>query len=96
MTTANRRTDGADRIEEIDCVGAVRRALAGQAGLSPDEIALTDAFRTIPGMESVRVLRAIVDIERECGVVVPDDFLFESATVADLVALVSSLVETAP
>jgi acyl carrier protein len=73
---------------------AVLRALAAQTGLQPEQIALSDLLWAIPGMESVKVLRAIAEIEADRGVTVPDDFLFETATVADLVELISSLTRT--
>jgi acyl carrier protein len=79
-----------------ECAGAVLRALATQAGLHPDQIALTDTLWAIPGMESVKVLRAVAEIETTCRVTVPDDFLFETATVADLIELVTSLAGMSP
>jgi acyl carrier protein len=77
-----------------DYTALVIRALATQVELRPDEIDPLAALGAIPGIESVKVLRAIVEIEEACAIVVPDDFLFETATVADLAAFVASLVET--
>jgi acyl carrier protein len=73
---------------------AVLHALAAQTGLEPEQIHLTDVLWAIPGMESVKVLRAIAVIEADLGINVPDDFGFETATVADLVRLVSALART--
>jgi acyl carrier protein len=72
----------------------VTQALATQTGLRPDEIDPGLALVAIPGIESVKVLRAVVEIEDAYGIVIPDDFLFETATVADLVAFVVNLAET--
>ncbi len=77
-----------------DYTAMVIAALATQVELRPDEIDPRDALGAIPGIESVKVLRAIVEIEEAYAIVVPDDFLFETATVADLAAFVASLVET--
>lgn len=78
----------------VDYPNLVIRALATQVDLRPDEITPQTALGAIPGIESVKVLRAIVEIEEACGIVVPDDFLFETATVAELAAFVASLAET--
>jgi acyl carrier protein len=77
-----------------DYTAMVVRALATQVELSPGEIDPQAALGAIPGIESVKVLRAIVEIEEAYAIVVPDDFLFETATVADLAAFVASLVGT--
>jgi acyl carrier protein len=75
-----------------DCLAVVIRALAAQVDLQPDEIDPRTALGAIPGIESVKVLRAIVEIEETFAIVVPDDFMFE-VTVADLAAFVASLAE---
>lgn len=77
-----------------DYTAMVIQALATQVDLCPDEIDPQAALGAIPGIESVKVLRAIVEIEETYAIMVPDDFLFETATVADLAAFVASLVET--
>jgi hypothetical protein len=69
---------------------------AEQAGLRAEQIQLSGVLWAIPGMESVQVLRAITNTEVACGIAVPADFLLETATVADLARLVSSLAGTAP
>jgi acyl carrier protein len=76
-----------------DYTAMVIQALATQVELSPGEIDPLAALGAIPGIESVKVLRAIVEIEEAYAIVVPDDFLFETASVADLAAFVASLVE---
>jgi acyl carrier protein len=77
-----------------DYTALVIRALATQVELRPEEIDPDAPLGAIPGIESVKVLRAIVEIEDACEIIVPDDFLFEAATVADLAAFVASLAET--
>ncbi|KUJ69008.1 hypothetical protein ACZ90_14240 [Streptomyces albus subsp. albus] len=66
-------------------------ALAAQAGVAAEAIDTGKPLSAIPGIESVKALRAITEIEDACGVVIPDDFLFETATVAELAAFVGSL-----
>jgi acyl carrier protein len=79
----------------VDHLAVVTRALAEQVGLSPADIAPDDPLAAIPGIESVKVLRAVMLIEEACHVLVPDDFLFEVATVADLAARVADLADRA-
>ncbi|MEU9372765.1 acyl carrier protein [Streptomyces sp. NPDC048255] len=70
----------------------VVRALAAQANVPAAGIDTDKPLSAVPGIESVKALRAITDIEDECDVVIPDDFLFETATVRELAAFVSSLI----
>jgi acyl carrier protein len=69
----------------------VVRALAGQAGVAEGSIDPDKPISAVPGIESVKALRAITEIEDECDVVIPDDFLFESATVRELADFVAKL-----
>ena len=69
----------------------VLTALSGQAGVRPDQIDLDKPLPAIPGIESVKALRAITAIEDECDIVIPDDFLFETSTVREFAGFVASL-----
>ncbi|GAA2515840.1 acyl carrier protein [Streptomyces longisporus] len=69
----------------------VVRALAAQAGVAESSVDPDKALSAVPGIESVKALRAITEIEDECGVVIPDDFLFETATVRELADFVAEL-----
>jgi acyl carrier protein len=69
----------------------VVRALAAQAQVAESSIDPDKPLSAVPGIESVKALRAITDIEDECDVVIPDDFLFESATVRELADFVAKL-----
>lgn len=76
-----------------DYLSIVVAALAAEAGLDPGLLAGDLELAAIEGIDSVKVLRAVVQVEEECGIAVPDDFLFETATVRDLADLVSELAE---
>nr|WP_237538593.1 MULTISPECIES: acyl carrier protein [unclassified Streptomyces] len=65
--------------------------MAGQAGVAEGSIDPGKPISAVPGIESVKALRAITEIEDECDVVIPDDFLFESATVRELADFVAGL-----
>ncbi|GGW80476.1 hypothetical protein GCM10010503_67350 [Streptomyces lucensis JCM 4490] len=69
----------------------VVRALATQAGVAEPTVDPDKPLSAVPGIESVKALRAITEIEDECDVVIPDDFLFESATVRELADFVAEL-----
>ncbi|WP_051795176.1 acyl carrier protein [Streptomyces sp. NRRL S-87] len=71
----------------------VVRALAAHSGARPASIDTAKPLAAIPGIESVKALRAITEIEDELGIAIPDDFLFETATVGDLAAFVAGLVQ---
>lgn len=76
-----------------DYLATVTAALAAQSDLRADQIDVGHRLATLPGIESVKILRAVVRIEDECAISIPDDFLFETATVQELVDLVALLVE---
>lgn len=69
----------------------VTRALAAQTGLRAEDIDPGHGLSTIPGIESVTILRAVAQIEEICSVAIPDDFLFDVATVTDLAKFVADL-----
>jgi len=70
----------------------VVRALATHSGLAAAGIDPDKPLSAVPGMESVKALRAITEIEDELNVAIPDDFLFETATVRELASYVDDLV----
>jgi acyl carrier protein len=74
-----------------DTLDVVVRALATQAGTDTAAIDTDKPLSAVPGIESVKALRAITEIEDECGIVIPDDFLFETASVRELAEFVASL-----
>jgi acyl carrier protein len=74
-------------------LSVVIQALAGQAGIEPGDIDADGPLSAVPGIESVHVLRALAEVEDACSVLVPDDFLFESATVRELADIIAALVE---
>ena len=86
MTIADSGTDRAA------VAAVVVAALAAAAGLAADQIETSQRLTRIPGVESVTILRAVVRIEDRYGINVPDDFIFETATVADLIDLVAGIV----
>ncbi|MFF2352695.1 acyl carrier protein [Kitasatospora sp. NPDC058115] len=79
-------------VDTIRVLGVVRAALATHSGVPVDMIDPARPLSAVPGIESVKALRAITEIEDECEVVIPDDFLFETATVAELSEFVAKLV----
>lgn len=76
-------------------LAVVLGALSVQAGVRPEQIDLDKPLPAIPGIESVKALRAITAIEDETGVVIPDDFLFETSTVREFAAFVATLTAEA-
>jgi hypothetical protein len=76
-----------------DCLDVVVDALAHHVGIDRRLIDADQPLSAIPDVESIHVLRAIASIEQSCEVIIPDDFLFESATVRELAVLVGGLVD---
>jgi acyl carrier protein len=76
-----------------DCLDVVVRTLGGQVGIDPGRIDPDRPLSAVPDIESVHVLRSITQVEEECSVVIPDDFLFETATVRELAEFIVTLME---
>ncbi len=80
-----------DAVELAETVQVVLQALSEHAGVPADRIDADELLSAVPGIESVKALRAITQIEDALGVLIPDDFLFETATVRELAAQVAAL-----
>jgi len=76
-----------------DCLDVVVHTLADQIGIDPDRIDPDRPLAAVPDIESIHVLRSISQVEEACSVVIPDDFLFETATVRELVGFIVGLME---
>ncbi|MER5733827.1 acyl carrier protein [Streptomyces sp. NPDC002138] len=95
MTQTQTQTQNTATAPAAAVLGVVVRALAAHSGAAPDSIDTGKPLAAIPGIESVKALRAITEIEDELGVAIPDDFLFETATVGELAGFVVSLTAEA-
>ena len=72
---------------------AVVTALADRVGLEPEAIDLDAPLAAIPGIDSILLLSALVEIEEACGMPIPDEVLFNSESVRDLIDVISTLRE---
>jgi acyl carrier protein len=73
-------------------LGVVVAAIACHADTTAAAIEVDKPLSAVPGIESVKALRAITEIEDDLDVVIPDDFLFETATVRELAGFVAGLL----
>lgn len=76
-----------------ECLSVVLQAISDHARVPAGSIDPDGLLSDVPGIESVKALRAITQVEDALGVLIPDDFLFETATVRELAAQVASLRE---
>lgn len=74
----------------LDVERTVRRIIVEELEL-PDSVGVDTDFRKLIGVESIRILRAVIHIEKEFGVDLEDEMVFEADTIADLSRLVVSL-----
>ncbi|MFV0129837.1 acyl carrier protein [Streptomyces sp. HMX112] len=82
---------GVDRLAEVE--RAVVTALAEVLHTEPGGIGLDTPLAALPGMESVKLLRAVVRVEESCGVAVPDEVLYEAATARELARNIAGSVQ---
>ncbi|MEU0247432.1 acyl carrier protein [Streptomyces sp. NPDC006235] len=89
----NRQADkaGVDRQAEVE--KAVVEALAQVLAVTPDSIDPDAPLNSLPGMESVKLLRAVVRVEESCGIAVPDEMLFEAGTARELAGNIAKSAE---
>jgi hypothetical protein len=71
---------------------SVITALAKHTGADAAVIDVSGPLAAIPGIESVKLVRAVADIEDRWGVMIPATFAFETATVDSFINCVADLV----
>ncbi len=69
----------------------VFRILSDATGLPLQEIHRDLAIRSIPDIESIKILRAILLIEKQFNIEVPDDITFNVTTVGQFIDVVDDL-----
>lgn len=72
---------------------AVVNALAERAEVEPAAIDVDAPLAAIPGIDSVLLLSALVEIEEACGMAIPDEVMFSAESVRDLIGVISTLRE---
>lgn len=76
----------------IEGVGDVRSVIADVLSISAEDVAAGCDLRTLPGMDSVKILRIITRIEQTHGIELEDDVVFRAVTLDDLEGLVRSRI----
>lgn len=69
---------------------AVSEVLRTELRLGPEPISADDRLDLLPNADSVRLMRAVSNLERRLGVEMDDDAIREAQTVAELVELLQS------
>lgn len=72
----------------------VRGILCEEFGLPADEVRDNTVLKEIPGIESLRVLRLVVKLERTFDVELEDEAVFDLDTVADLTDVLYRKINT--
>jgi acyl carrier protein len=73
----------------------VIQIIARELELPPEELGPEVRLRSIPEMESMKVLTIILQVEKRYGIELPDDATFRIETIGEFVGLVESLREQA-
>ncbi|WP_067822017.1 acyl carrier protein [Nocardia inohanensis] len=68
---------------------ALAAAFATRLALDPAEITTEAAIADLPGVDSLAVLRVVVDVETALGIEIPDDIAYAATTVRELAALIA-------
>lgn len=68
---------------------ALAVAFATRLDLDPAEIGPDHAIADLPGIDSLAVLRVIIDVETALGIQIPDDLAFAAGTVRQFAKLIA-------
>lgn len=66
--------------------------VAEELGIDAHELTDDTVLKELPGADSVRLLRIVSKLERQCEVEFDDDDIFRSATLGELVTMVHGYV----
>jgi acyl carrier protein len=66
----------------------VREKLAAELCCLPEQIAVDASMDSLPGLDSIKLMRVISEVERDYNVQLYDELLYELRTVADLANVV--------
>jgi len=75
----------------MDVSGPIRKIISVRTGASEAECTVGQHFRTLPNIDSMRILEIIVDTENAFGIEIPDDVTFRIQTIGDFEELVAGL-----
>jgi len=76
-------------MSDAQVADVVVNVLARETGVSPGKIDLDRSVASVPGIDSVLLLRAVLGIEETLGISIPDEDLFEAQSVRDLIDIVT-------
>ncbi|APE35873.1 hypothetical protein BOX37_20135 [Nocardia mangyaensis] len=74
----------ADTVEAALLVAFATRLASDPADIEPDQ-----AIADLPGIDSLAMLRVIVDVETALGIQIPDDTAYAATTVRQLAKLIA-------
>jgi acyl carrier protein len=71
----------------------ILKIVQGVLKFPPDRIQATTDLRDLPGVESIKILRIVANVEKELGIRLDDQVVFRVNTIEGLAREVSKLVE---
>jgi acyl carrier protein len=80
-----------ERTAHDEIAAVIRGFVAQELKISPDEIAGDTDIRELPGVDSVKLVRAVARIERYFDVELEDDAVFSVKTIGEITRLVSDV-----
>ena len=79
-----------DNLQEIE--SKLKEIVCGELKLDPQTTNEKTNLREIPGIESIKILRIIVLIEKHYGVELEDQVIFQAQTIADIALATHNLL----
>ena len=69
---------------------AIKDVLQKEFSIAPETVTPELVLRDIPGIESLRILRMVVRLEKALGIELPDERIFDVVTAGDLAHVLES------
>lgn len=73
---------------------AIKDVLEEEFSLDPAQVTDDLVLRDIPGIESLRILRMVVRLEKALDVEIPDERIFDVTTAGDLARILRSELDS--
>lgn len=87
-------TTSAAEPEVTKIAAEIREIFARELGIPVDWVEEASNIREVPGMESLRLLRAVTRVEKRFGIELADEAVFAIDSVTQLATLVAARLET--
>jgi acyl carrier protein len=89
----NKMENGIQKTANGSIEKTILKIVQGVLKFPPDRIQASTDLRDLPGVESIKILRIVANVEKELGIRLDDQVVFRVSSIEGLAREVSKLVE---